>query len=418
MGSSDWVRLPNLILVEIFSYLNRKDRIQASSVNSQWRYCLFYPKFWSRLLFKFTRDLRDSRRSEFLLLNISFRCLLKVTIVFDNERQCLAKVLQCLRKVASANNLRGLRLKPRQCVAHEKSVISDIVRCLEEIIHNAKCLTQLDLGFMEGLSSEINIQCNDIQSLNIASVRHPNSQNKELKIIKMKMLASLANLTTLHLNYEQFSDDLLQMFCQSNRTPLNVLHLIIANVDRSHPGTTNELWSKFVYVNPSCRLEIDVICNEEAVALLDSHILQPAMPLSKFSTYFCEKVNEPALEFLSQWYNGTLNCLNIVDSLNVDEVPPLLVEDHFGRVDPLIMIAWKCHSLESLTLIGDHGYLFDEIQCDELSLPCFRLRIFGYWTHWHSSLVRTQIAAFRHSRIVYRLPTGQHVVHHPLQIGR
>ena len=127
------------------------------------------------------------------------------------------------------------------------------------------------------------------------------------------------------------------------------------------------------------------------------------------------QVNEPALEFLSQWYNGTLNCLNIVDSLNVDEVPPLLVEDHFGRVDPLIMIAWKCHSLESLTLIGDHGYLFDEIQCDELSLPCFRLRIFGYWTHWHSSLVRTQIAAFRHSRIVYRLPTGQHVVHHPLQ---
>ena len=44
------------------------------------------------------------------------------------------------------------------------------------------------------------------------------------------------------------------------------------------------------YCSPNCQLEVDVIGSKESVALLHSHILQPAMPLAKFSTYFCQQV--------------------------------------------------------------------------------------------------------------------------------
>jgi len=89
------------------------------------------------------------------------------------------------------------------------------------------------------------------------------------------------------------------------------------------------------------------------------------MPLSKFSTYFCQQASEPALEILPQWYNTTLHSISIVDAFHKisqqqqeqqqqqQQLPCLLsADDPLGRVDPLIMIAWKCQLLRSVTLIG------------------------------------------------------------------
>jgi len=121
----DWVRLPNLILIEIFSYLNRHDRIQASSVNSGWRACLFYPKFWYQLQLKFTRCPQEFQRSDFLYRNVPFRCLQEVIIVFDDEMQCHTKVLQSLVQLTKSINLMKLELKPQRsvCKAVTESVI-------------------------------------------------------------------------------------------------------------------------------------------------------------------------------------------------------------------------------------------------------------------------------------------------------
>ena len=74
------------------------------------------------------------------------------------------------------------------------------------------------------------------------------------------------------------------------------------------------------------------------------------------SFHFLFQPSEAALEILSQWYNKTLHSISIVDAFHKvpqQQLPPLLtVDDPLGRVDPLIMIAWKCQLLQSVTLIG------------------------------------------------------------------
>ena len=71
------------------------------------------------------------------------------------------------------------------------------------------------------------------------------------------------------------------------------------------------------------------------------------------------QVNESALEVLSTWYDATLRSVSIVDPLfffsnHEEESPPnlLAMGEILGRVDPLVMMAWKCRRLESITLIG------------------------------------------------------------------
>lgn len=111
----DWIQLPNLIVIEIFSYLNQHDRIQASSVNSEWRACLFYPRFWNRLHLKFTSCPQDFKRTSFLCYNVPFRGLREVIITFDDEKQCHSKVLQSLNQLRKSINLIKLKLKPLKC---------------------------------------------------------------------------------------------------------------------------------------------------------------------------------------------------------------------------------------------------------------------------------------------------------------
>lgn len=60
-----------------------------------------------------------------------------------------------------------------------------------------------------------------------------------------------------------------------------------------------------------------------------------------------------ALEVLSQWYDCTLRSVCVVDT--VAPVGPPLISA--GRIDPLILLAWKCHKLESVTFIGASSFL-------------------------------------------------------------
>lgn len=51
-----WCKLPSLIVVEVFSYISKKDLINASSVCKQWRKCLFQPRLWRSVHFHVTDD--------------------------------------------------------------------------------------------------------------------------------------------------------------------------------------------------------------------------------------------------------------------------------------------------------------------------------------------------------------------------
>jgi F-box protein 33 len=52
------------------------------------------------------------------------------------------------------------------------------------------------------------------------------------------------------------------------------------------------------------------------VRVLDSEILQSAMPLTHLKVLFCESVNVTAFQQISDWYSSTLKSLIWIDSFN------------------------------------------------------------------------------------------------------
>ena len=111
----NWMSLPNLVLIEIFSYLNRNEKIQASSVCKSWRSSLFYPKFWRGLHLNFIRDPYEFEKSSFLSRHVPFHFLEELVISFDFDKCCLDYTLDCLESVAKSNNLQKLKLKTNKC---------------------------------------------------------------------------------------------------------------------------------------------------------------------------------------------------------------------------------------------------------------------------------------------------------------
>ena len=66
--------------------------------------------------------------------------------------------------------------------------------------------------------------------------------------------------------------------------------------------------------------------------------------------YFCSSLNVDLLCYLSVHYRPTLECLDVIDSV----MEPALRYHNLFRAepDPLVLLAWQCKKLTSLTILG------------------------------------------------------------------
>ena len=66
--------------------------------------------------------------------------------------------------------------------------------------------------------------------------------------------------------------------------------------------------------------------------------------------YFCSSLNVDLLCYLSVHYRSTLECLDVMDSVTE---PTLRYHNLFrAEPDPLVLLAWQCKKLMSLTILG------------------------------------------------------------------
>lgn len=74
--------------------------------------------------------------------------------------------------------------------------------------------------------------------------------------------------------------------------------------------------------------------------------------------YFCSSLNVDLLCYLSVHYRTTLECLDVIDSVTE---PALRYHNLFrAEPDPLVLLAWQCKKLTSLTILG----MFDRLSID------------------------------------------------------
>lgn len=126
---------------------------------------------------------------------------------------------------------------------------------LHQILIKSRNLQHLDFGYAESLTCTINelrllhilLERNgdNVKFLNTATIKLNLDHDSSISI-SPEILVSFKNLSILHLDYTQLNDGVLEAFCHYNRAPLSILHVIVQSVDTSHPGTTNNQWSKFI----------------------------------------------------------------------------------------------------------------------------------------------------------------------------
>ena len=104
----DYSELPQIVLVEIFSYLSLNDLLSASSTCSSWRNIFYHPKLWSAIPYRSLRLILLDRHSDihsFRYLTNNFLTITRsIEIRFDpTDLNIIKDILQILDILACTN---------------------------------------------------------------------------------------------------------------------------------------------------------------------------------------------------------------------------------------------------------------------------------------------------------------------------
>ncbi|XP_015592478.1 F-box only protein 33 [Cephus cinctus] len=369
-NSPCWDSLPSVILFEIFSYLPQENRIRASQVCRNWRYALFHPSFWKKITFRFRED--DNMSGVRFMTNCFGLSVREATVRCDIVNRCLKEASRLLKKLGGNTYLRKLFLEPSSCTLYwptlrvdctkkDRYFCTHIMESLHKIVENSNCLEALSFGCLEDLTASAGPIMESLQRhhakhlthLSLASVKD-DPGDYVLSDLDSCMFRSFVRLSYLTVDYDYVSNSLLEAL-DSGLMERLVIH--VHGYEEDHPGTTNNSWINFVGKNPHCELRLNLMHSYLAVTILDSHILQPAMPLTHLKVLFCETVNANAIHRLAAWYPNTLRSLVWIDCLDSAPYSPVTYDPNdIDSPDPLVLLAWKCTKLVEIVFLGYKYY--------------------------------------------------------------
>ncbi|CAH0391614.1 unnamed protein product [Bemisia tabaci] len=372
MSEITWNNLPSVILYEVFSYLPRKDILNASSSCKLWRIGLHHPKLGKKINFKISSNNSQSFLRTQFLTDLYGHRVKAVTITFDSIDTPSVEMMETVLRALSSNaNLQEINFESSYCSLAcpgtdcesgipvlEKKIIKNV----QEIITNSRALNVLNFGCNEDLTLHIGsflellikFQAESISTLGLASVKE-DFNDYVLPELDVTHFASFPNLQVLSVDYDYMCDELLGSL--NKTTGLQRLIIHVHGIEENHPGTSNRAWETFTQQNSKCELSLNLIHAYDAVEVLHNGFLQPAMPLTHLRVFFCEQLNAPAIHQLSRFSN-TLRTLWWVDSFNSSHADVLIEPNDLDEqpelgVNPFIIAAWRCSKLTELVV---HGY--------------------------------------------------------------
>ena len=210
------------------------------------------------------------------------------------------------------------------------------------------CLAELTDKTNELLTVLANHQTSSLQIVHLTSVKE-DPDSYELIEFPIQQLSLLSRLRVLGVDYDYISKELLDVFLEKGRIPLDKLVIHVHGVDSTRDQIPNHTWMMLVKANPSFEITLNLIHSSDgASSLLD--ILCPAMPLAHLRMFFCQQINLAAMGFISQHMGNSLRSIQIVDGM-VDGRPNIY-QTALGEEDPFVMLAWRCPNLTKFTLTG------------------------------------------------------------------
>ncbi|CAM4775409.1 unnamed protein product [Rotaria magnacalcarata] len=367
--SYDYSELPQIVLVEIFSYLKHNDLLAASSTCSSWRNVLYHPKLWSSVPYRCLRlnliDRHNDIQSFRYLTNNFLSITRYIEIRFDpTDINIIKNILQILDTLSCTNRqIKILIFRPTstRCALAENEqpfipLCDKIYHLLEQIVESNQAMEIISFGcWFESLFRIEEIvhvlaqkQSQSIQQLHLASIKSSETHSIADIYLSSQSFLPFSSLNTLSIDSTYFTNELLHCLVQQSAS----LKRLIVHVCEFRSDTQpidETVWHSIASIMPNLRVAVHMLNAHETFRKY-SRVLRPGMPLSHLRMYFCSSLNVDLLCYLSVHYRSTLECLDVIDSVTE---PALRYHNLFrAEPDPLVLLAWQCKKLTSLTILG------------------------------------------------------------------
>lgn len=365
----DFADVPQIALVEIFSYLNLHDLCSASSSCKSWRQIFYHPKLWSSKPYRCLRLVLLDRHNDLYscryLTNNFLHLARSIELRFDpTDINIVKDILQIIETIGCTNRqLKILRFLPvsARCALSENEqplipLCDKIVHLLKQVIQSNHSIEILSFGcWHESLYRVDELvkllgqrENSSIQQLHLASIKNNEIQSISHIQLSSESFLTLTQLHTLSIDSTYLTNEFLKCFAQQG-TSLQRLIVHVCEFRSDIQPIDESVWQSVSQILPNLRVAVHMINAHETFRKY-SRVLRPSMPLSHLRMYFCSSLNVDLLCYLSVHYRMTLECLDVMDSVTE---PALRYHNLFrAEPDPLVLLAWQCKKLTSLTILG------------------------------------------------------------------
>ncbi|XP_076288019.1 F-box only protein 39 isoform X2 [Lasioglossum baleicum] len=241
-----WDQLPELILTQIFSHLDREDRANVAQICQSWNRALSSPVLWRSVTVLIDRDLRG----DFPLageLAAKYGQHMRILELAWSRPYILPRETRLTRNIQAEAGTDFLTVIRAKNVQLKKLILTDwIFSC--KWGNRGKLLYALAnfLGYL-------------------------------------RMLGRFRALTVLRLDYPALSDQTLNALANAAPKLLKILHISVRDSDSRHHTVTDTAWHNLVVVCPDLTVSYTIVNISHYEDMC--YLLLPSVPLARFQMF-------------------------------------------------------------------------------------------------------------------------------------
>ncbi|XP_064640885.1 F-box only protein 39-like [Lineus longissimus] len=287
-----WDKLPDLVVVSIFSYLSLSDRARMALTCRRWAGLYHAPGLWKKASVDFcSHRLTNSelkclyRHSQHIR---SMEIILWKNFGFNNKLSL--KHVPQLVKVLSCSELNDLDLGCLRVGAHGRNwpTASLTVSTLVNFLTSQKRLKTVKLSNLrieeeEGLTILSALAAQNQMSVSTLDITSLFQKSAKLERKFVNVMSVFTNLTEFHINYSYISDDLVEGIATRCGKSLRLLTVDVHHNEPHHHTVKISSWKHFKRSCPSAQVifSLEYINSYSEIRM----ILTPGIPLNTLNVW-------------------------------------------------------------------------------------------------------------------------------------
>ncbi|XP_078037419.1 F-box only protein 39 [Augochlora pura] len=296
-----WDQLPELILTQIFSHLDREDRANVAQTCQSWNRALSSPVLWRSVTVLIDRDLRG----DFPLageLAAKYGQHMRILELAWSRPYILPREARITRNIQAEAGTDFLTVVRAKNVQLKKLILTDwifsckwgnrgkLLYALANFLgcqHNLETLSLLNANLgvsdvLRLLASAIRGSSEHLTYLDLRGAfrewQAPHSNSRYLR-----MFGRFRALTVLRLDYPALSDQTLNALANAEPKLLKILHISVRDSDSRHHTITDTAWHNLAVVCPNLTVSYTIVNISHYEDMC--YLLLPSVPLARFQMF-------------------------------------------------------------------------------------------------------------------------------------